>query len=74
VETWIENARQLLGLQLTPEQLAAFERYKQELMEWNSRFNLTAIRDENGIEIKHFLDSLTCILAFEAGKPPRSLI
>ena len=74
METWIENARQLLGLQLTPEQLAAFERYKQELMEWNSRFNLTAIRDENGIEIKHFLDSLTCILAFEAGKPPRSLI
>ena len=74
METLAENTRQILGLQLTPEQLAAFERYKKELIEWNNRFNLTAIRDENGIEIKHFLDSLTCILAFEPGNPPRSLI
>ena len=74
METLAENARQILGLQLTPEQLAAFERYKSELIEWNNRFNLTAIRDESGIEIKHFLDSLTCILAFEPGNPPRSLI
>jgi len=74
VEIWTERAHQILGLQLTTEQLAAFERYKHELIEWNSRFNLTAIRDENGIEIKHFLDSLTCILAFEPSSPPRSLI
>jgi len=74
VETLAENTRQILGLQLTPEQLIAFERYKKELIEWNNRFNLTAIRDESGIEIKHFLDSLTCILAFESGNPPRSLI
>ncbi|HAE85402.1 MAG TPA: 16S rRNA (guanine(527)-N(7))-methyltransferase RsmG [Anaerolineaceae bacterium] len=71
---WTERAQQILGLQLTTEQLAAFERYKHELIEWNSRFNLTAIRDESGIEIKHFLDSLTCILAFEPSSPPRSLI
>jgi 16S rRNA (guanine527-N7)-methyltransferase len=74
VEIWTERAQQILGLQLTTEQLAAFERYKHELIEWNSRFNLTAIRDESGIEIKHFLDSLTCILAFEPSSPPRSLI
>ena len=74
MEIWTERAQQILGLQLTTEQLAAFERYKHELIEWNSRFNLTAIRDENGIEIKHFLDSLTCILAFEPSSPPRSLI
>ena len=54
VETLAENTRQILGLQLTPEQLAAFERYKKELIEWNNRFNLTAIRDESAIEIKHF--------------------
>ncbi|KUK69786.1 MAG: Ribosomal RNA small subunit methyltransferase G [Anaerolineae bacterium 49_20] len=74
MEIWTERAQQILGLQLTTEQLAAFERYKHELIEWNSRFNLTAIRDESGIEIKHFLDSLTCILAFEPSSPPRSLI
>jgi len=74
VESFAQNARRILNLQLTQEQLAAFERYKAELIEWNSRFNLTAIRDEGGIEIKHFLDSLTCILAFDPSNPPRSLI
>jgi len=74
VEIWTERAQQILGLQLTTDQLAAFERYKHELIKWNSRFNLTAIRDESSIEIKHFLDSLTCILAFEPSSPPRSLI
>lgn len=74
MESFAQNARRILNLQLTQEQLAAFERYKAELIEWNSRFNLTAIRDEVGIEIKHFLDSLTCILAFDPSNPPRSLI
>jgi len=32
VEALAENIRQILGLQLTPEQLAAFERYKKELI------------------------------------------
>jgi 16S rRNA (guanine527-N7)-methyltransferase len=74
VETFTQNARQLLGLQLSREQIAAFKLLEDELLEWNSRFNLTAIRDKEGIETKHFLDSLTCLMALDSNAAPRSLI
>jgi 16S rRNA (guanine527-N7)-methyltransferase len=54
---------QMLGLALSEAQLAAFELYSQELIEWNQRFNLTSITDSEQIRIKHFLDSLSCWLA-----------
>lgn len=47
--------------------------YEKELMEWNKKFNLTAIRDSESIRVKHFLDSFSCILAWNAN-PPNSLI
>ena len=74
VETFTQNARQLLGLQLSREQIAAFKLLEEELLEWNDRFNLTAIRDKEGIETKHFLDSLTCLMALDLNAAPRSLI
>jgi 16S rRNA (guanine527-N7)-methyltransferase len=52
-----------LGLQLTPGQLEQYETYYQELMAWNKRVNLTAITDYEEVQIKHFLDSLTLVLA-----------
>lgn len=58
-----QTAQSLLGLKLNDHQLKAFDWYASELMVWNRRFNLTAIKDLPGIEVKHFLDSLTCILA-----------
>ena len=67
-------AKSLLGLELSPAQLEAFGVYERELMEWNSRFNLTAIRDAEGIRIKHFLDSLTCLEAVNPATPPENLI
>ncbi|HEY9089234.1 MAG TPA: 16S rRNA (guanine(527)-N(7))-methyltransferase RsmG [Anaerolineaceae bacterium] len=68
-----QDVLNLLGVQLSAAQLAAFERYLRELVEWNSRFNLTAIRDEDGIRTKHFLDSLSCHLVLR-DKPPRRLV
>jgi 16S rRNA (guanine527-N7)-methyltransferase len=62
-----------VGIQLTPRQLAAFKKYEDELLEWNKKFNLTAIRDVEGIRSKHFLDSLTCLLAWRE-RPPERLI
>ncbi|MBI3760934.1 MAG: 16S rRNA (guanine(527)-N(7))-methyltransferase RsmG [Chloroflexi bacterium] len=59
-------ALSLLDLTLTSAQLAAFQAYADELVEWNAKFNLTAITDPEGIQIKHFLDSLACRLAFRA--------
>jgi 16S rRNA (guanine527-N7)-methyltransferase len=55
--------RSQLGLRLSPSQQAILAIYERELMDWNTRFNLTAIRDPEEVHIKHFLDSLTCLLA-----------
>jgi len=59
-----ESARHL-GLRLNEEHLRAFEIYYRELVAWNEKFNLTAITDYDQVQIKHFLDSLTCLLADE---------
>ncbi|MFN8484621.1 MAG: 16S rRNA (guanine(527)-N(7))-methyltransferase RsmG [Anaerolineae bacterium] len=46
------------GIALSPAQLAQFETYYHELIEWNSRFNLTRITDYTAVSVEHFLDSL----------------
>ena len=69
----MQDAYTLLGFRLTPRQLACFERYENELLAWNDKFNLTAIRDSEGVRTKHFLDSLTCMQAWR-DSPPTSLI
>lgn len=50
----------LLGINLTDEELAKFEKYKELLKEYNKKFNLTSITNDNEIYLKHFYDSL-CI-------------
>lgn len=52
-----------VGLELTPPQLTQFARYQSELLAWNEHTNLTAIREPDQVRVRHFLDSLTCILA-----------
>ncbi len=61
-------AKAEVGIELTPGQLRAFDIYASELAVWNERFNLTAITDPDEVRIKHFLDSLTCLLAM--GRAP----
>lgn len=73
MEKLYQDTLNLLGIRLAPRQMAAFERYEKELLEWNERFNLTAIRDVEGIRSKHFLDSLTCVQAWK-DTPPGSLV
>ncbi len=43
---------------LNNEQVSKFEKYRDLLLEWNEKFNLTAITDPDEIEEKHFIDSL----------------
>lgn len=52
-----------LGIKLNTRQVKQFELYYQELIEWNKKINLTAITDYSSVQVKHFLDSLTIILA-----------
>ncbi|MHB0874629.1 MAG: 16S rRNA (guanine(527)-N(7))-methyltransferase RsmG [Anaerolineae bacterium] len=55
-----------LGLPLRPEHLPTFERYYHELVAWNERFNLTAVTEYEQVQVRHFADSLTCLLATPA--------
>lgn len=50
-----------LGVRLNPREVMLFERYLTVLLEFNEKTNLTAIRDQRGVIIKHFLDSLAII-------------
>jgi 16S rRNA (guanine527-N7)-methyltransferase len=43
---------------LPPETAAHFEAYLDLLVRWNARTNLTAIRDEEGILRRHFVESI----------------
>jgi 16S rRNA (guanine527-N7)-methyltransferase len=61
----IEGAH-ALGLHLTSEQQDAFQCYYEELVAWNEKFNLTAITEYEQVQIRHFLDSLSCLIAEEA--------
>ena len=54
---------QSLGLTLTDQQLATFQVYYQELVGWNKKFNLTAITEYDQVQVRHFVDSLSCMLA-----------
>ena len=62
---WSEHANFQFGVRLKPHQLEAFDWYAAELQAWNERFNLTSITDSDQIEIKHFLDSLSCLMAMD---------
>lgn len=67
---WVND---LLGIELRPAQREAFDWFRRELIEWNRRYNLTAIRDPGAIDAKHFLDSLSNLLV-SGLRPPARLI
>ena len=73
MENLIREALQLFGVHLVRRQVMALMTFERELLEWNKKFNLTAIRDVEGIRTKHFLDSFSCVLAWREC-PPRRLI
>jgi len=64
MEILIAGAKRL-GFDLSAEQVDSFQLYYEELVDWNKRMNLTAIVDYEGVQLKHFLDSLTVTLCVE---------
>ena len=73
MEKLVREAQELFNVHIKGRQVMALIRYEKELLEWNQKFNLTAIRDAESIRTKHFLDSFSCVLAWKAN-PPASLI
>jgi 16S rRNA (guanine527-N7)-methyltransferase len=47
------------------QQIEQFLRYQQELLDWNTRMNLTAITEPEEVLIRHFLDSLSLLSAYD---------
>lgn len=56
----IEGAK-VFGINLAEKTIEDFELFLTELLKWNQKINLTAIRSEKGIVLKHFLDSLSVL-------------
>jgi 16S rRNA (guanine527-N7)-methyltransferase len=46
-----------LNIDIDEDKIKSFDIYLQELIKWNSKYNLTAVTDEESIISKHFLDS-----------------
>lgn len=73
MESLTRNALSLFNLHLTERHVTALNIFERELLEWNQKFNLTAIRDVESIRVKHFLDSLSCVLAWKTNPPKRMI-
>ncbi len=56
-------------LTLTAPMLDQLEEYASILLDWNTRMNLTAIKEPEGVAVRHFADSLTLLAAVDL---PRS--
>lgn len=56
------------GLMLNENQLNQLYTYKEMLVEWNEKINLTAITDDEEIIAKHIIDSLEIVKYIEEGQ------
>jgi 16S rRNA (guanine527-N7)-methyltransferase len=59
MDSLAQYAADLFQITLTPAQVTQFQTYARELVVWNEKVNLTAITSPEGIEVRHFLDSLS---------------
>jgi 16S rRNA (guanine527-N7)-methyltransferase len=69
----LNNGSIKLGITLTVEQTNSVFIYLAELKKWSQKINLTAIKDERDIVIKHVLDSLSYLHGFTAAPGLRLL-
>jgi len=54
-----------LGVELDDFKISQFVKYKELLLYWNEKMNLTAITDEKDILLKHFVDSVSLVPFFD---------
>ena len=59
LKDYLKDGSKQLGISLDDNQIKQFFMFKDLLLEWNNKINLTAIVDEKEIIIKHFLDCLS---------------
>jgi 16S rRNA (guanine527-N7)-methyltransferase len=61
-QTLLADGLRAWEIELTAAQRDQFNRYQTLLLDWNERMNLTAVTDPTAVPIRHFLDSLSCLL------------
>lgn len=59
MKDFFKKACENLEINISDSEIDEFFLYKNLLLEWNEKINLTAITDEKDIIIKHFIDCLT---------------
>ena len=59
------NHLKILNVDLSEEQLAQLREFADILLDYNTRVNLTAIRNLDDVYLKHFYDSLTLVKAYK---------
>jgi len=74
MEELAATVKNLLGYTLSQDQTKKLQSFEEELLVWNEKISLTAIRDSAGVRTKHFLDSLTLLLAWDRHTPPARII
>ncbi len=61
VKSWCSENNILI----TQQQIEQFEKYASLLQQWNEKMNLTAITDDEGIAVKHFIDSISLLKYYD---------
>ena len=61
IEPLLTSGASEIAVPLSGESIYAFKKYAAILKEWNEKMNLTGIVDDQGIALRHFIDSLTLV-------------
>lgn len=64
----MEKIFEEFDIELTEKQAEKLEKYYELLIEWNEKFNITAITERRDVYIKHFVDSLLFYKELKCGK------
>lgn len=64
-------AAESLGSPLTAAQIDLFVRFRDLLLDWNQKINVTAIREADAVETLHFVDSLAALPVLPRATGPR---
>ena len=65
-EEYLISLTKKLNINLSKEQVEAFIKYYELLVEWNEKINLTAITQYEEVCLKHFVDSMSIVNAFSS--------
>lgn len=60
-KTLLESGLKELNIEVSAEQVSKLEMFKDLMLAWNEKINLTTITESDEVYIKHFLDSATCL-------------